>query len=89
VAALGLLRNVRLAQPALYALMGWYALVPPSVAAMSATMVVNDDPNAVPGQAIMFVVVAIVFASLAVWIFLPLLRRHPTVEQLSSRDRSQ
>ena len=88
VAALGLLRNTRLAHPALYALMGWYALVPPSVAAMSATMVVNDDPNAVPGQAIMFGVVAIIFASLAVWIFLPLLRRHLTVEQLSSRDRS-
>jgi hypothetical protein len=69
--------------------MGWYALVPPSVAAMSATMVVNDDPNAVPGQAIMFGVVAIVFASLAVWIFLPLLRPHPTADQRASRDTSQ
>jgi hypothetical protein len=89
VAGLGLLRNERLAHPALYAVMGWYALVPPSVAAMSATMVVNDDPNAVPGQAIMFGVVAIVFASLAVWIFLPLLRPHPTADQRASRDTSQ
>jgi hypothetical protein len=89
LAGLGLLRNVRLAHPALYALMGWYALVPASVVAMSATMVLNDDPNAVPGQAIMLGVVAIIFAGLAVGIFLPLLRPRPTVEQHSSRDRLQ
>lgn len=65
--------------------MGWYALVPPSVAAMSATMVINDDPHAVPGQAIMLGGVAILFAGLAVWIFLPLLRPHPTAHQHDHR----
>jgi hypothetical protein len=88
VAAIALLRGARLAHPALYALMGWYALVPPSVAAMSATMVVNDDPHAAPAQAIVFGLIAIIFAGLAIWIFLPLLRSHPTVSQLVSRDSS-
>lgn len=83
VAGLGLLRGTRLAHTALYGLMGWYAVVPPSVAAMSATMVINDDPHAVPGQAILFGVVAVLFAGLAVWVFLPLLRPHPTARQLT------
>lgn len=85
VAGIGLLRGIRLAHTALYGLMGWYALVPPSVAAMSATMVINDDPRAVPGQAIMLGAVAILFAGLAVWIFLPLLRPHPTAHQHDHR----
>jgi hypothetical protein len=89
VAGVGLLRGARLADPALYALMGWYALVPPSVAAMSATMVLKDDPNAVPGQALMFGLVAIIFAGLATWIFLPLLRPHPTDNRHSEWERSQ
>jgi len=77
VAGIGLLRRERAAQTALYALMGWYALVPPSVAAMSLAMVVNDDPHAVPGQAVMFSVVAVVLAGLATWTLLPL-RRTPS-----------
>lgn len=85
VAGIGLLRGIRLAHTAVYGLMGWYALVPPSVAAMSATMVINDDPRAVPGQAIMLGAVAILFAGLAVWIFLPLLRPHPIAHQHDHR----
>lgn len=88
VAGVALLRDVRLAHQAWYALMGWYALVPPSVAAMSLSMVVNDDPHAAPGQALMFGAVGLVVAGLATWTFRPLLRarpadaRHPTVETL-------
>jgi hypothetical protein len=77
VAAVGLLRGARQADTAMYALMGWYALVPPSVAAMSATMVLNDDPHAVLGQAIMFGLVAVIFAGVAAWVLLPLLRSRP------------
>jgi hypothetical protein len=73
VAGIGLLRGAPPAHTALYALMGWYALVPPSVAAMSATMVINNDPHAVTGQAVMFGVVAVIVAALATWIFLPVL----------------
>jgi hypothetical protein len=74
VAGIGLLRSAPAAHTALYALMGWYALVPPSVAAMSAAMVINNDPHAVAGQAVMFGVVAVIVAVLATWVFLPVLR---------------
>jgi hypothetical protein len=76
IAGVGLLRGARLADTALYALLGWYALVPPSVAAMSATMVVNDDPHAVLGQAVTLGVTAVVAVGLAAWIYLPLFRDH-------------
>jgi hypothetical protein len=75
-AGYGLIRGVHAAQTALYALVTWYALVPPSVAAMSATMVVNGDPNASSGQTFLLVVVSFVFAAFAAWIYLPLMRRH-------------
>lgn len=54
--------------------MTWYALVPPSVAAMSATMVVNRDANASSGQAALLVVVSMVFAATAAWVYSPLMR---------------
>ena len=54
--------------------MTWYALVPPSVAAMSATMVVNGDPNASSGQTSLLVVVSLVFAAIAAWVYWPLMR---------------
>jgi hypothetical protein len=40
---------------------------------MSATMVLHNDPHAAVGQAVMFGVVAVLVAILAVWIFLPML----------------
>ena len=49
-AGIGLLLDAQVAPRALYALMGWYALVPLSVAARSATMVINDDPRARPAK---------------------------------------
>ncbi len=73
-AGIGLLRGASAANPALYAVMLWYALVPPSVAAMSTTMVINDDPHASSGQAILLGVVSVVFAALGVLVFWPLLR---------------
>ncbi len=70
----GLIRGAQAAHEGLYALVPWYALVPPSVAAMSATMVVNGDPNASSGQTVLLVVVSFVFAAIAAWIYLPLMR---------------
>ncbi|HET6626431.1 MAG TPA: hypothetical protein VFG63_08570 [Nocardioidaceae bacterium] len=71
---IGLLRGSSVAQPALYAVILWYALVPPSVAAMSTTMVINGDPHASTGQAILLSVLAVGFGSLAAWVYWPLLR---------------
>jgi hypothetical protein len=74
-AGLGSLAGARPAQTALYALLVWYALVPPSVAAMGAAMVINDDPHAALGQTVMLSVVAVLFAGVATWVLRPLFRR--------------
>jgi hypothetical protein len=44
-AATAALRGTPLATPATYAVVGWFALVPPSVAAMAVVMAVRGDPN--------------------------------------------
>jgi hypothetical protein len=49
------------APKAVYGLIGWFALVPPSVAAMSIVKLVRDDPNASSGDTAVFVVVTIAF----------------------------
>ncbi len=90
-AGCGLIRGAHAAHTALYALMTWYALVPPSVAAMSAAMVVNGDPNASSGQTILLVVVTFVFAAIAAWIYLPLMRQEaegPAAEETVSMSRT-
>jgi hypothetical protein len=81
LAGIGLLRGAHPAHTALFALMAWYALVPPSVAAMGTAMVVNNDPHAAAGQAILLSVAAVTFVGLAAWIFLPLLRPSHNVTQ--------
>ena len=70
-AAVGLLTGSAWARKALYVVVGWFALVPPSVAAMSVVKILRDDPNAVPGDTIVLVVMAIVFALVAVRLYLP------------------
>lgn len=74
-AAVALFRGADWGSKALYLILGWFALVPPSVAAMGIVMVANDDPNASVGQTIVLTVVAVVFAALAVRLYRPLLGR--------------
>jgi hypothetical protein len=45
-AAVGMLRGTPAGHRALYGVVGWFALVPPSVTAMAAVMLVRDDPHA-------------------------------------------
>jgi hypothetical protein len=45
-AAVALRRNTRAGHRALYGVVGWFALVPPSVTAMAAVMLVRDDDHA-------------------------------------------
>lgn len=71
---IGLVRGSRVAQRASYAVLLWYALVPPSVAAMSLSMLVNDDPHTSLGQALALSMFAIVFMVLAARLCRPLLR---------------
>lgn len=55
-------------------IVGWFALVPISVSSMAITMLVNDDPNAVVGNAVVLGVVAMLFAGFAAWLYRPLFR---------------
>jgi hypothetical protein len=71
--AVALARGAGWGRKALYLIFGWFALVPPSVAAMGIVMVANDDPNASVGQAVVLTVVAVVFAALAIRLYRPLL----------------
>ena len=57
-----------------YALLGWFVLVPISVAAMAVAMVLRDDPFGNPAGAGVFAVVAVLFTALGAWFFAPLVR---------------
>lgn len=72
--AVGLLRRHQWAARAFYAVIGWYAAVPGSVAAMSLTMLARDDPAASSGRAAVLTVAAVLFMVLAARVFVPLLR---------------
>ena len=75
-AAVALLRGTPGGDRAAYAVLGWFALVPPSVAAMAVVMLVRDDPYASMGTTLLLGVASVVFAAVAVAAFRPLLA-HP------------
>jgi hypothetical protein len=64
-----LLRGSQSAVKLMYAVVAWFALVGPAVAAMGFAMVLNDDPHASLPAAIMFAVYGAIFAALAVYLF--------------------
>ena len=74
VGAVALLRGRRLGRRALYAVTGWFALVPPSVAAMAVVMLVNDDPYASAVTVVVLGTASVVFGAFAVVVLRPLLR---------------
>ena len=76
--AIVLRRGTPTAAKAMYGLVGWFALVPPSVAAMAITMVVNDDPHASVGSTVLFGAAAVAFAVYAVRLFRPLFAPRPS-----------
>jgi hypothetical protein len=84
--SVALLMRVSWAAKALYAIIGWFALVPPSVAAMGISMVVNDDPNASGVQTTIFVVAAALFLLLVFWVYRPLFVRPARAEAGARRQ---
>jgi hypothetical protein len=74
-AAVALLRGTPAGDRAAYGVLGWFALVPPSVAAMAVVMVVRDDPYASVPTTVLLTLASVVFAAVAVAAFRPLL--HP------------
>jgi hypothetical protein len=73
--AIAVLRRSPWAGKALYGVVGWFALVPPSVAAMAIVKVVRDDPVANPGDTVVLAVVTLVFWTIAAVLFRPLVAR--------------
>ena len=72
--AIGVYSRAARAADALYALLGWFVLVPISVAAMAVVMLANDDPNESLPTAVLLSVAAIVFTAFAGWVHLRLTR---------------
>jgi hypothetical protein len=79
--AVGLARGGGWAPKALFGLVGWFALVPPSVAAMSLVKVLRADPVASTGGTIVFVVVTLIFWAVAWWLY----RRLFTADRAATR----
>jgi|GEM_PF-349460 len=74
VSARALRRGVGWGRKGAYAVIGWFATVLTSVAAMSVTMQVRGDPNASPATAAAFGVAAMVFIGGAALLYRPLFR---------------
>lgn len=71
--AVGLRRGSPWARKGAYAVIGWFALVPVSVAAMAITMQVRGDPDASLASSVSLSVVALVFLVAAAALYVPLL----------------
>lgn len=69
-----LLAGMDAARKAMYAIVGWFALVGPAVASMGVAMVVNDDAHASAAGTIVFAVYGLAFALLAAWLMRPLFK---------------
>ena len=84
--AVALRTHATWARSAAYAVIGWFALVPASVAAMSIVMQINGDPEATTGKTAMFVVAAVVFTAGAVQLYRPLFTSSVTTRPTSELD---
>ncbi|HWO73376.1 MAG TPA: hypothetical protein VNN21_07440 [Dehalococcoidia bacterium] len=85
-----LLSGAEGARKPMYAIVAWFALVGPAVAAMGFAMSANDDPNASLGSAIVFAVYGAAFASLAAFLFRPLFEGPAAIPTpAASRDVSR
>lgn len=65
-AAAALFRDSEAGHRALYGVVGWFALVPPSVTAMAAVMLVRDDPHASVPTLLLLAVATLAFWAVAV-----------------------
>jgi hypothetical protein len=73
-AAVGAITAKPWADRAVHAVLGWYALVPPSVAAMAVVMLVRDDPHASAATVLLLSLASLVFGVVAYRVLRPSLR---------------
>ena len=85
-AALGLRAGALWGRSAAYGMLGFYAVVPLSVAAMAVSMVAHRDPHASPAGALGFVAAGLLFALVVLLLYRPLgAADHVTVPEDWSR----
>jgi ABC-type Na+ efflux pump permease subunit len=72
---IGLLAGAAWARRAVFGVVGWFALVPPSVAAMAIVKLLRNDPNATVGDTAVLAAVTLMFWLVAVRLYRPLFRR--------------
>ena len=80
--AVGVIAGSAWGRKAMYAILGWWAFVPASVASMAIVMIANDDPHGSVGGTIVLVFAALAFAIFATRVYQPLFRRQKTAEEL-------
>jgi hypothetical protein len=73
--AVALRRGELWCRKASYVIIGWFSLVPASVAAMAITMQVNDDPLGTTGNTIIMTTAGVVFTACAVMLYRPLFQK--------------
>jgi hypothetical protein len=87
-AAVALLRGTPRGHRALYGVVGWFALVPPSVTAMAAVMLVRDDPHASVSTLVLLAVATLVFWAVAGRVLGRLVRGSARVATDGDRSRT-
>jgi hypothetical protein len=87
-AAVALLRGTSRGHRALYGVVGWFALVPPSVTAMAAVMLVRDDPHASVSTLVLLAVATLVFWAVAGRVLGSLVRGSARVATDGDRSRT-
>lgn len=75
------------AKRAVYGVVGWFVLVPISVATMAYAMVLNNDPYATMGEVWLFGGAALVFITFAAWVYRPLVVDEEIDRQTRDDDR--
>ena len=86
-AGLALMRGAAVGQRGLYALIGWFALVPPSVTAMAVVMWARNDPHASVPTVWMLSAATLAFGALAWHTLRPLLTGRLGVDHQEGKDR--
>ena len=74
-ACVGIRRGAAWARRALYAVVGWLALVGTAVAGMAIAMFARDDPSMSAGAMVVMTVLALALVAIAVLLYAPVVRR--------------